>query len=43
MKLTFTGIDNIPMVEPGNDLAGQIVSGLATMGETLQEDRKSVV
>ena len=25
MKLTYIGIENIPMVEPGDDLAGQII------------------
>jgi len=43
VKLTFTGIDNIPMVEPGDDLAGQIVTGLAAMGETLQDNDVLVI
>ncbi|MCB1645886.1 MAG: coenzyme F420-0:L-glutamate ligase, partial [Pseudomonadales bacterium] len=38
MKLTFSGIENIPMVEPGDDLADLILQGLASMGETLQQD-----
>jgi coenzyme F420-0:L-glutamate ligase/coenzyme F420-1:gamma-L-glutamate ligase len=36
MKLSLTSIDNIPMVEPGDDLVEIILAGLASMGETLQ-------
>jgi coenzyme F420-0:L-glutamate ligase/coenzyme F420-1:gamma-L-glutamate ligase len=36
MKLSLTGIENIPMVEPGDDLVEIILGGLASMGETLQ-------
>lgn len=38
MKLCFTGIENIPMVEPGDDLVDQIISGLQSMGETILDD-----
>ncbi len=36
MKLTYIGIENIPMVEPGDDLAGQIIDAVTGMQETLQ-------
>ena len=36
MKLSLTSIDNIPMVEPGDDLVEIILAGLASMGESLQ-------
>ena len=36
MKLSLTGIENVPMVEPGDDLVEIILGGLASMGETLQ-------
>jgi len=35
MKLTYLGVDNIPMVEPGDDLLTLIDAGLASMGEQL--------
>ncbi len=38
MKLTFIGVDNIPMVEPGDNLLDMIDAGLASMGESLQAD-----
>lgn len=38
MKLCFTGIENMPMVEPGDDLIEQIIAGLQSMGEELQND-----
>ncbi len=38
MKLTFTGVENIPMVQPGDDLVALIVRGLASMGEILKDD-----
>ena len=38
MKLTFLGVDNIPMVEPGDDLLELIDAGLASMGESLEAD-----
>lgn len=38
MKLTYFGVDNIPMVEPGDDLLDLIDAGLASMGESLQTD-----
>lgn len=43
MKLTFTGIENIPMVEPGDDLADQIISAVEAMGESLQDQDVLVV
>lgn len=38
MKLEFIGIDNIPMIEPGDDLATLIEQGLESMGEQLRDD-----
>ena len=38
MKLTFAGIENIPMIEPGDDLVAVTLAGLASMGETLKEN-----
>ncbi|MFT4713338.1 MAG: coenzyme F420-0:L-glutamate ligase/coenzyme F420-1:gamma-L-glutamate ligase [Candidatus Azotimanducaceae bacterium] len=38
MKLEFIGIENIPMIEPGDDLATLIEQGLASMGEQLRDD-----
>ncbi|MEX2489164.1 MAG: coenzyme F420-0:L-glutamate ligase [Pseudomonadales bacterium] len=38
MKLCFTGVENMPMVEPGDDLIEQIIFGLQSMGEELQND-----
>jgi len=35
MKLTYIGVDNIPMVAPGDDLLTLIDAGLASMGEQL--------
>ena len=43
MKLTYFGVDNIPMVQPGDDVAGLILQGLASMGESLQEDDVIVI
>lgn len=43
MKLCFTGIENIPMVEPGDDLVDQVISGLQSMGETILDDDVLVV
>lgn len=43
MKLSFTGIENIPMVEPGDDLVDQIISGLQSMGETMRDDDVLVI
>ncbi|MEX2327843.1 MAG: coenzyme F420-0:L-glutamate ligase, partial [Pseudomonadales bacterium] len=37
MKLTFTGIENIPMVEPGDDLVDLIIRASTDMGEPLSE------
>jgi len=38
MKLQFIGIDNIPMIEPGDDLVSLIEQALESMGEQLQDD-----
>ena len=35
MKLTYFGVENIPIVEPGDDLSEVIVDGLTSMGEVL--------
>ena len=35
MRLTFIGIDNIPLVEPGDDLTELVFTALAGMGEQL--------
>ena len=43
MKLTFLGVENIPMVSPGDDVLGFIVAGLASMGEQLQADDVIVI
>lgn len=43
MKLTYFGVDNIPMVQPGDDVAVLILQGLASMGEALQEDDVIVI
>ncbi len=43
MKLCFTAIENIPMVQPGDDLAELIVTALASMGESLQNDDVVVI
>jgi coenzyme F420-0:L-glutamate ligase/coenzyme F420-1:gamma-L-glutamate ligase len=38
MRLSFIGVENIPMVLPGDDLVTLIEEGLASMGETLLDD-----
>ena len=38
MKLQFIGIENIPMIEPGDDLTAIIEEALAKMGEQLQSN-----
>jgi coenzyme F420-0:L-glutamate ligase/coenzyme F420-1:gamma-L-glutamate ligase len=38
MRLTFIGIENIPLVEPGDDLTALVSTALAGMGEQLQVD-----
>ena len=35
MRLSFIGIENIPMIEPGDDLVSITLAGLETMGESL--------
>lgn len=43
MRLSFTGVDNIPMIEPGDDLVQSLVDGLATMNDELQQDDVVVI
>jgi coenzyme F420-0:L-glutamate ligase/coenzyme F420-1:gamma-L-glutamate ligase len=43
MKLTYVGVDNIPMVEPGDDVLSLIEEGLASMGESLLQDDVIVI
>ncbi len=38
MNLTFTSIDNMPMIEPGDDLVALAFDRLADMGERLEDD-----
>ncbi len=38
MKLTFIGVDNIPMVKPGDDILSLIDAGMASMGDELKQD-----
>ena len=38
MKLQFIGLENVPMIEPGDDLVAVIEQSLESMGERLQED-----
>ena len=37
MRLTFFGVENIPMVQPGDDLVSLIHEALQAMGEELQD------
>lgn len=43
MKLTFLGVENIPMVEPGDDVAALIVDAVHAMGEEILADDVLVV
>ena len=43
MRLTYFGVDNIPMVEPGDDVVALIEQGLASMDESLQADDVIVI
>ena len=43
MKLTFIGVENIPMVQPGDDLVTLIERGLESMGEALQDNDVIVI
>lgn len=43
MKLTFIGVEGIPMVEPGDDLVALIDDALAAMGEQLLADDVIVI
>ncbi len=38
MKLTFIGVENIPMVKPGDDLLSLIDAGMESMGDELKQD-----
>lgn len=43
MKLSFVGVEDIPMIEPGDELVPLIVSALEKMGESLQDDDVLVI
>lgn len=43
MKLTYIGVENIPMVEPGDDVLALIEAGLDSMGEKLVADDVIVI
>lgn len=43
MRLTYFGVDNIPMVEPGDDLVAFIEAALSEMGETLNDNDVVVI
>ncbi len=43
MKLTYFGVDGIPMVQPGDDIVAMIDTALAEMGESLQADDVIVI
>ena len=43
MRLTYFGVQNIPMVNPGDDVLTFILDGLASMGESLQDDDVIVI
>ncbi|MFP6806489.1 MAG: coenzyme F420-0:L-glutamate ligase [Pseudomonadales bacterium] len=43
MKLTFVGVENIPMIHPGDDLLSLIEAGMASMGDALQQDDVIVI
>ena len=38
MRLSFVGVEGIPMVQPGDDLAVLILDALTEMGEALTDD-----
>lgn len=43
MRLTYIGVENIPMVQPGDDVLSLIEAGLASMGESLAADDVIVI
>ncbi|NQV66349.1 MAG: coenzyme F420-0:L-glutamate ligase, partial [SAR86 cluster bacterium] len=43
MRLSFIGIEGIPMIEPGDDLAQIISHAVLAMGEVLQADDVIVI
>lgn len=43
MKLTFSGIENIPLVQPGDDLVALIADAVAAMNEEILDDDVLVV
>jgi len=43
MRLTFIAVENIPMVQPGDDLVTLIEQGLESTGETLRDDDVIVI
>ncbi|MBT3734197.1 MAG: coenzyme F420-0:L-glutamate ligase, partial [Gammaproteobacteria bacterium] len=38
MKLQFIGLENVPMIVPGDDLVSVIEQSLESMGEQLRAD-----
>jgi len=38
MKLQFIGLENVPMIVPGDDLVSVIEQSLESMGEQLRDD-----
>ena len=38
MELRLIGVPGIPMVQPGDDLTGQIIAAVAAMGEEILAD-----
>ncbi|MFT7221133.1 MAG: coenzyme F420-0:L-glutamate ligase/coenzyme F420-1:gamma-L-glutamate ligase [Candidatus Azotimanducaceae bacterium] len=43
MKLTYFGVEQIPLVNPGDDVASLILDGLESMGEALAPDDVIVI
>ena len=43
MRLSFIGIEDVPMIEPGDDLAQIISDAVLAMGEALQADDVIVI
>ena len=43
MRLSFIGIEDVPMIEPGDDLAQIISAAVLAMGEALQADDVIVI
>ena len=43
MELRLIGVPGIPMVQPGDDLAGQIIAAVAAIGEEILADDVIVI